>query len=189
MPAKPVRPEDLKSDEEFVTASECTLPHSRSSSYNTPSECEHRYSPWWEYDKKDTRENIAKEKMVLGVGLPELPPAKSVLKPTPDIPPGKLVREVTETTHLKVQHSHTMGIASYVLTSEIAREKDGACSSRDEITKVIDEQGREVVIPIRVEKEIDEEEFLRRMKEVSENCEEDAWKRCHYVTKAIKGIL
>ncbi|KAF5301257.1 hypothetical protein FQR65_LT00957 [Abscondita terminalis] len=150
--------EDLKSDEEFLTASECTLPHSRSSSYNTASECEHRYSPWWEYDKKDNRENLSKEKMVLGVGLPELPPPKSVLKPTPEVPPGKILREVTETTHLKVQHSHSMGVSSYVLTSEIARQKDGVCSSQQS-----DGYGNEIFIT--ADKEMDEANLLRRMKQ------------------------
>lgn len=85
-----------------MTASECTLPHSRSSSYNTASECENIYSPWWEHGKDDIKENIAKEKMVLAVGLPQLPPAENVLKPSPEVPPGKIVREVIETTHLKV---------------------------------------------------------------------------------------
>ncbi|XP_031348623.1 titin isoform X3 [Photinus pyralis] len=137
LPSKPLRTEDLKSDDEFLTASECTFPHSRSSSYNTASECENRYSPWWDYDKKDCKENVSKEKLVLGVGLPELPSAKSVLKPSPEVPPGKIVREVTETTHLKVQHSHSIGVSSYVLTSEVAREKDGgACSTSENFTCV-----------------------------------------------------
>lgn len=128
--------------------------------------------------------------MVLGVGLPDLPSAKAVLKPSPDVPPGKIVREVTETTHLKVQHSHTLGVASYVLTSEIAREKDGACSSRDEVRRFVNEYDKDIVIPILSQKEIDEEEFLKSMKEVSETGEDDAWKKCQYVTKqAIKGCF
>lgn len=96
------KPDDSKSDEEFLTASECTMHHSRSSSYNSATEGDHLYAPWWEHGKDDFREDIAKEKMVLAVGLPQLPPANSVLKPSPEVPPGKIVKEVTETTHLKV---------------------------------------------------------------------------------------
>lgn len=187
---KATKAEDLKSDEEFLTASECTLQHSRSSSYNTASECEHRYSPWWEYGKDDVRENISKEKMVLAVGCPELPLAKDVLKPSPEVPPGKIVHEVTETTHIKVQQSHTLGVSSFVLTSETVKDKknDGAVK-REEIIKVTDADGREVVIPLEMGQGIDEEDLMRRMKEVGSS-EDDAWKTYHNVTKqAIKGFI
>ena len=167
---KPSKPDDFKSDDEFLTASECTLQHSRSSSYNTASECEHRYSPWWEYDKS-INEDISKEKMVLAVGLPELPPAKAVLKPSPEVPPGKIVHEVTETTHIKVQHSHTLGVASFVLTSETVREKktDGAVV-REEVVSVAPEL----------------EGFEKRVKEVSGF--EEEWRLCT-AKQAIKGCF
>ncbi|CAG9864550.1 unnamed protein product [Phyllotreta striolata] len=159
----PPKREDLKSDEEFLTASESTLQHSRSSSYNTASECEHLvHSPWWEHSKDDLHKDLNKQKMVLAVGLPDLPPPKEVLKPSPEVPPGKVVREVIETTHLKVQQSHTLGVASFVLSSETVGE--GAAK-------------------------LDEEELERRLKEVG-RCEEEAWKAYHNVTKqAIKGFL
>lgn len=185
---KPSRPEDLKSDDEFLTASECTLQHSRSSSYNTASECEHRYSPWWEFDKNDVNENISKEKMVLAVGLPELPPVKSVLKPSPEVPPGKIVHEVTETTHIKVQHSHTLGVSSFVLTSETIRDKKNEASThREEVIRVIDESGKE--ISSEAVKSQDYDEFLQQMKEVG-SCDEEVWKNYQTVTKqAIKGFI
>lgn len=170
-----------------MTASDCTLQHSRSSSYNTASECENRYSPWWEYDKKDLDEHVSKEKMVLGVGMPELPPYKSVYKCTSDIPPGKIVREVTETTHLKVQHSHTMGVASYVLTSEIAKDNELNSSANEKPISVSAKHNPENAIPIR---NVEETHFLKSMKEVSKICEDDAWNAYSLVTKqAIKGCL
>lgn len=61
---------------------------------------------------------------MISVGIPELPDPKNVLKPSPDVPAGKIVHEVTETTHLKVQHSHTFGVSSYVLTSETVKNGD-----------------------------------------------------------------
>lgn len=66
------------------------------------SECE-KYSPWWEFDKSEGNEDVSKEKMVLAVGCPDLPPPKSVLKPSIEVPPGKIAHEVTETTHIKVK--------------------------------------------------------------------------------------
>ncbi|KAF5297174.1 hypothetical protein FQA39_LY12189 [Lamprigera yunnana] len=179
--------EDFKSDDEFLTASECTLPHSRSSSYNTASECENMYSPWWECDKRNGKENVVREKMVLGVGLPELPPVNSVLKPSPEVPPGKIVREVTETTHLKVQHSHSMGVSSYVLTSEIAKDKGtaGSCS----FTQNEDLFGKASGTVTVSEKEINDEDLLNRMKQVSEG-DEDGWRKYQGVTKkAIRGCF
>lgn len=63
--------------------------------------------------------------MVLAVGLPQLPQPDDVLKPSPEIPPNsKIVHEVTETTHIKVKHSHNFDVASYVLTSETVKEND-----------------------------------------------------------------
>ncbi|CAH0547516.1 unnamed protein product [Brassicogethes aeneus] len=184
---KSQKSEDIKSDDEFNTASDCTLQHSRSSSYNTASECDQQYAPWWEHGKDDVDENVSKEKMVLAVGLPQLPLAKTVLKPSPEAPPGKIVHEVIETTHLKVQHSHTMGVRSFVLSSETVRNKSAVASTtREEIIRVRDEEGKEVVIP--VEKNVDEEEFKRRMKEVG--CFENGAWNYHKVTKqAIKGFI
>ncbi|RZC40718.1 hypothetical protein BDFB_002334, partial [Asbolus verrucosus] len=170
---KPPKAEDLKSDDEFLTASECTLQHSRSSSYNTASECEHRYSPWWEFDKG--ADDASKEKMVLAVGLPELPPAKSVLKPSPEAPPGKIVHEVTETTHIKVQHSHTLGVSSFVLTSETVRDKKSEGAGRKEEAAKAAEQG-------------ETGEFDRRLKEVSGGFEEEVW-RTYTAKQAIKGFI
>ena len=42
--------DDSKSDDDFVTASECTCTPSRSSSFHTASECGGA-SPWWEVDR------------------------------------------------------------------------------------------------------------------------------------------
>lgn len=179
------RLEELKSDEEFQTASDCTLQHSRSSSYNTASECEHRYSPWWEFDKTKVNEKLAKEKLVLAVGLPELPPADDVLKSSPEVPPGKIVREVTETTHLKVQHSYNLGVSSFVLTSETVKEKDTE-GAREEIIRVREEQ----VTGSSAHKESGEDELIKRMKEVGGSLDEDAWRNYQFVTKqAIRGFL
>ncbi|XP_065160451.1 titin-like isoform X4 [Atheta coriaria] len=137
-----IRSDDGKSDEEFLTASDCTLHHSRSSSYNTASDSEH-LSQWWEYGKDDMHDDIAKEKMVLAVGLPDLPLAKTVLKPSPDVPRGKIAREVTETTHIKVQHTHAFDVKSFVLTSETVRNTQdikcgGDVSVKTEVSKVSD---------------------------------------------------
>lgn len=85
--------------------------------------------------------------MVLAVGLPELPPADTVLKPSPEVPPGKIVREVTETTHIKVKHSHNFDVSSYVLTSETVREKDA-----DDLSNVESKQ-HDVVVPIQMLKQ------------------------------------
>lgn len=74
--------------------------------------------------------------MVLGVGIPELPPPSAVLKTSPEVPPGKVVREVTETTHIKVQHNHTMGVSSFVLTSEVRRYKLEETSSWQQMIMV-----------------------------------------------------
>lgn len=181
------RPEELKSDEEFQTASDCTLQHSRSSSYNTASECEHRFSPWWEFDKNKVNEKLAKEKLVLAVGLPELPPADDVLTSSPEVPPGKIVREVTETTHLKVQHSYNLGVSSFVLTSETVKEKDTQdAGTREEVIRVREEQ----VTGGSAQKERGEDELIKRMKEVGGSLDEDAWRNYQFVTKqAIRGFL
>jgi hypothetical protein len=49
-PLKTASGDDSKSDDDFVTASECTCtPPSRSSSFHTASECGGA-SPWWEVD-------------------------------------------------------------------------------------------------------------------------------------------
>lgn len=61
--------------------------------------------------------------MVLAVGCPQLPPPSEVLHPSPAVPPGKIVHEVIETTHIRVEHSHTMGVKSFVLSSETVRDK------------------------------------------------------------------
>lgn len=102
--------------------------------------------------------------MVLAVGLPELPAAKSVLKPSPEVPPGKIVREVTETTHIKVHHSHTLGVASFVLTSEMVRDR--TCEDNLASPEV--------------------ETFEKRVKEVSGF--EDEWRMCA-AKQAIKGCF
>ncbi|XP_017781311.1 PREDICTED: SEC14 domain and spectrin repeat-containing protein 1-B [Nicrophorus vespilloides] len=152
-----MRAEDGKSDDEFLTASDCTLQHSRSSSYNTASDCEHLYAPWWDYGKDDCRDDLAKEKMVLAVGLPELPIASSVLRPSPEVPPGKIAREVTETTHIKVQQCHTFGVKSFVLTSETVREKG-------ELKETA---------PLEQTPVYEEDDFASKLKEVG-------WKGCKY---------
>lgn len=133
--------------------------------------------------------------MVLAVGCPDLPAAKSVLKPSPEVPPGKIVHEVIETTHLKVQHCHTLGVASFVLTSETVRDaKAEGHVKKEEIKEpVIAGDEKEVYVPVSVERDIDEDEFMRRMKEVSPPFEDrTAWNKYYnnYVTKqAIKGCI
>lgn len=126
--------------------------------------------------------------MVLAVGCPDLPPAKTVLKPTPDVPPGKIVHEVTETTHIKVQHCHTLGVSSFVLTSETVRDGKGEGSARKDVVKdfIAVEEGRELVIPVTVDRDVDEDEFMRQMKEVGPPFEDKtAWSKYYhnYVTK------
>lgn len=125
--------------------------------------------------------------MVLAVGLPELPPADSVLKSSPVVPPGKIVREVIETTHLKVQHSYNLGVSSFVLTSETVKEKDAPESgTREEIVRVREEH----VTDGRAQKEDAAGELAKRMKEVGESLDEDAWRNYQFVTKqAIRGFL
>lgn len=121
---------------------------------------------------------------MLAVGLPELPPADAVLKSSPEVPPGKIVREVTETTHLKVQHSYNLGVSSFVLTSETVQEKDAQPSGvREEILRVREEHVAE-------ESEGADDELAKRMKEVGESLEDDAWRNYQFVTKqAIRGFL
>lgn len=181
----------MKSDDEFLTASECTIHHSRSSSYNSANEAIDALSPWWEYGKDDTKENIAKEKMVLAVGLPELPEVDSVLKPSPEVPPGKIVHEVTETTHIKVQHSHNLGVSSYVLTSETVRDKNDEGCTREDVVRIGELKSLETAVPVLKEKEPLDDELLRKLKEVSgDHFEEDALKSYNYVTKhAIKSFF
>lgn len=165
-------------EEEFVTASECTYPQSRSSSFNTTSEGGH-FSPWWEFDQKEPAEDVSKEKMVLAVGCPDLPLPRTVLKPSPEAPPGMVVHEVTETTHLKVQHCHTLGVSSFVLTSETVRDGKAETSTRKheetkEVLRVPDPH--EVLIPIAIENTADDDDFIRRVQEVGLPCEEKtAW--------------
>ncbi|CAH1976523.1 unnamed protein product [Acanthoscelides obtectus] len=185
---KPQKPEDLKSDEEFVTASESTLQHSRSSSYNTASECEQHHAPWWEHGK-ECPPHLAKQKMVLGVGLPDLPPPEEVLKPSPEPPPGKIAREVVETTHIKVRQQHTMGVSSFVLTSETVRDKrDDVVTTREEVVRVTDEHGNEVVVSV-PEREVDLADFEKRMKEVGVSSEEKAWRNYQLTKQAMKGFV
>ncbi|KAK9882438.1 hypothetical protein WA026_021469 [Henosepilachna vigintioctopunctata] len=134
------RLDDLRSDDEFQTASECTLRHSpRSSVYDSASECEARYSPWWDYDKK-IDEDVSKEKMVLAVGCPQLPAPEEVLKESPLVPAGKIVHEVIETTHIRVEHSHKMGVKSFVLSSETVRDekRDGYSTTKEQIEVPVD---------------------------------------------------
>lgn len=134
--------------------------------------------------------DISKEKMILAVGLPELPLAKEVLKPSPEVPPGKVVREVTETTHIKVQQSHHLGVSSFVLTSETIRDKKNEVfTNREEVVKVLDEYGNEVVIPVEpVTRDIDEDEFEKRVKEVGRS-EERAWSNYQITKQAMKGFI
>jgi len=47
---KTLSADDSKSEDDFVTASECTCTPSRSSSFHTASECGGA-SPWWEVDR------------------------------------------------------------------------------------------------------------------------------------------
>lgn len=100
---------------------------------------------------------------MLAVGKPELPPVKEVLKPSPEVPPGKIVHEVTETTHLKVQHVHSMDVKSFVLTSETVRDKN------NELMPVLEEVKRERVLQefsSDAKKDDGFEDLNRRLKEV-----------------------
>lgn len=101
---------------------------------------------------------------------------------------GKIVREVTETTHIKVQQTHQLGVSSFVLTSETVKDKNAeASTTREEVIRITDGQGKEVVIPVEIEKPIDDEELRIRLKEVG-RCEDEAWTSS--VTKqAIKGFI
>lgn len=181
-------------DDDFVTASECTYTQSRSSSFNTISECE-KYSPWWEFDKSDINEDISKEKMVLAVGCPELPLAKSVLKPSITPPPGKIVHEVTETTHIKVHHCHTLGVQSFVLTSETVRDgkADGQFRKEEIKEEVKNLDKKEVIIPVSVEPDLEDDEFMKELREVSKPFEsKTAWSKYYnnYVNKiTTKGYV
>lgn len=177
----PSRFDDVKSDDEFLTASECTV-QSRSSSFHTTSECG-ALSPWWELDRSvSPREDLHKEKMVIAVGLPELPNPKSVLKPSPEVPPGKIVHEVTETTHLKVQHCHTLDVSSYVLTSETVKDGKNLAGAQHQNLSTVTEkivhedrvkyipEGREVIVPVNVETSVTTDAndlLLKQFKEVS----------------------
>ncbi|KAL1501727.1 hypothetical protein ABEB36_007003 [Hypothenemus hampei] len=170
--------DQLRSDEEFLTASDSTLQHSRSSSYNTASECEQHFGPWWQHGSDDKRENIEKEKMVLAVGCPpdgKLPLVKEVLKPSPEVPPGKIAREVTETTHFKVQQQHNFGVKSFVLTSEIVKEKNTEGTNREETIRYKTDDGKEVTIRVDKLDRDSPEELLNRMNQVCVNEQGDTW--------------
>lgn len=103
---------------------------------------------------------------------------------------GKIAREVTETTHIKVEQSHHLGVSSFVLTSETVKDKNTeASTSREEVIRVTDEHGQELVIPVDIEPAVDDEELRRRLKEVG-RCEDEAWTNYSKVTKqAIKGFI
>lgn len=97
-----------------------------------------------------------------------------------------------ETTHLKVQQSHTLGVSSFVLSSETVGENKGDNAiRREEIIKVTDVDGKETIIPVQIQGDlkIDEEELERRLKEVG-RFDDEAWNNYHNVTKqAIKGFI
>lgn len=97
---------------------------------------------------------------------------------------------MTETTHIKVQQTHQLGVSSFVLTSETVKDKNAEpTTTREEVIRVINEQGEEVIIPVEVERTIDDEELRIRLKEVG-RCEDEAWTSYSNVTKqAIKGFI
>nr|CAD7256194.1 unnamed protein product [Timema shepardi] len=104
------------SDDEFVTASECTCtPPSRSSSYHTASEGGGA-SPWWEVDPSGES----------GQG--------ALVKTTTEIRTGVLIHEVTETTKVRLSHSDTLGVTSYVITSETVRT-----GNPEDLTRTVEE--------------------------------------------------
>lgn len=76
------------------------------------------------------------------------------------------------------------------MTSETVKDKNAeATTTREEVIRVTDEHGKEIVIPIAIEKSFDEEELRRRLKEVG-RCDEEAWTNYGKVTKqAIKGFI
>lgn len=126
--------------------------------------------------------------MVLAVGLPELPQPETVLKPSPEVPPGKIVHEVIETTHIKVQHSHNLDVSSFVLTSETVREKnndDSSTTAPPEI-RVIEQNELELL----QDDDDDDDELLSKLKEVGDCFEEETVKSYNYVTQhAIKSYF
>lgn len=121
--------------------------------------------------------------MVLAVGLPELPPAKSVLKPSIEVPPGKIAHEVTETTHIKVQHCHTLGVSSFVLTSETVRDgKADGDVRKEDVKEEYKVDSREILVPI----EFEDDQFMKELREVSKPFEsKTAWSKYYnnYVNK------
>lgn len=129
--------------------------------------------------------------MVLAVGCPDLPPAKEVLKPSIEVPPGKIAHEVTETTHIKVQHCHTLGVSSFVLTSETVRDgKVEEKKKEEEVKEYVEVSKKEHIVPIVVELEDD---ILKDLREVGKPFESRiAWSKYYnnYVNKnATKGYV
>ncbi|KAL0279931.1 UNVERIFIED_CONTAM: hypothetical protein PYX00_001381 [Menopon gallinae] len=100
---------DSKSEDEFVTASECTCtPPSRSSSFQTASEGG-AISPWWEIDPTSDSDEKTKTE------TPETVKKSSPLRINSEMPTEVVVREVTETTSLKVSSSGSLGVTSFLL--------------------------------------------------------------------------
>lgn len=101
-----------------------------------------------------------------------------------------------------MQHQHTFGVSSYVLTSETVQNKNDQTSSQENI-KILDSRQetlsttpikellksiqKPTVIPINLE---DEDDLIQKMKEVGGKFEEEAWQNYSLCVKqAMKGCL
>lgn len=91
---------------------------------------------------------------------------------------------------LQVQHQHTFGVSSFVLTSETVRDKKNEGTTREDVVGIVSTNEKEVLIPFQIEKNIDEDDFGKKLKEVGGKFEEEAWRNYNLVNKQIiKGCL
>ncbi|GJQ70963.1 hypothetical protein Trydic_g879 [Trypoxylus dichotomus] len=173
--SKPPKPEEIKSDEEFQTASDCTLQHSRSSSYNTASECEHIYSHWWEYNIDEPYASNSKEKLTLPPNKSETLPIKSVLKSSPQASSaGKVTHDVNRSK------MHSPDVKSVKL--------NGLVPKVEEICRNSNEQNQHGVATVRIQ--IEEDDVVgEARKGANVRFEDEAWKNYRSATKnAIKAV-
>lgn len=169
--SKSAIPEETKSDEEFYTASDCTLQHSRSSSYNTASECEHIYAHWWEYNIDEPNTSNSKEKILVPVNKSESLPHKVTIKSPPEAAAGSST------------------VRSKVYLSDLnSNKRNGFATKVDETVHRRDEHFQEDdAVRIQIE---EEENTSVRTKAASAQFEDEAWKTYRSATKhAIKGCL
>jgi hypothetical protein len=124
---KTLSAEDSKSEDDFVTASECTCTPSRSSSFHTASECGGA-SPWWEVDRMSDvgTDDSAKERRTKEDGGSDQTSSQSeteraVVRTVTEVTTDVVIHEVVEKTHLKLSHGDSSGVTSYLLTTETVR--------------------------------------------------------------------